>query len=73
MKPKTDSYFKVLFGQIISTINTVGFLVFSNYHNNIMTDKGLSFFDECNAECAHLKKSAPIFLEGTVKCTHMTR
>ena len=38
-----------------------------------MTDKGLSFFDECNAECAHLKKSAPIFLEGTVKCTHMTR
>ena len=53
MKPKTNRNFKGLLGQITSTINTVQF------NNNlaitiIVTDNGLSLFDECGAECAHL-------------------
>ena len=53
MKPKTNRNFKGLLGQITSTINTVQF------NNNlaitiIVTDNGLSLFDECGAECVHL-------------------
>ena len=42
-------------------------------HTNIMTDKGFTLFDECAAICvhsSHIKKSASLLPEGTVKCTH---
>ena len=41
---------------------------------NIMTDKGLNLFDECDARCLHLslrKKSACLLPEVTVKLTHL--
>ena len=31
-----------------------------------MSDKGLNLFDDCAAECALRKKSAPLIPEGTV-------
>ena len=38
-----------------------------------MAEKGLNLFDECAAKYAHSspwQNSAPLFPEGTGKCTH---
>ena len=43
-------------------------------HSNIMADKRLNLLDECAARSLIgpvRKKSASLFPEGTVKCTHL--
>ena len=59
-KSKINNNFKVLLGQITSTMNSWSFFVvcvffqFNNelvIINNIVRDRGLNLFDDCAAEC----------------------
>ena len=60
LKTKTNWNSKVQLCLIINTITQLNslFLLFpiqqQPWHSNIMANKGLNLFDECDAECVHL-------------------
>ena len=72
----TNKNFKVLLGQIASTMKSLCFFVVYVFfpiqhwscHNNIVTDGGLNLFDDCADECVGRK--VYLFFLGTQLIVH---